>query len=190
MATYVRTQVVVSKEEALRGLKTPAGDSLATSRKVRSPALPTNLYLQQRYRTNNSIFPQMVDSGATRLKLGLHFCLSFFVASGLRQNVVKVKDDPAFAKFFKMLKIHLPRGAVEQKMLSEGVDPAVLDMDPDEPSPNQPSDPEEEKTGDVEEDPKYSKYRRMLKVHLPEGAVRLKMESDGIDAEIIEEFFS
>ena len=48
---------------------------------------------------------------------------------------MKVKDDPAFAKYFKMLKMHLPRGAVEQKMMAEGMNPAVLD-DPEAPSPN------------------------------------------------------
>ncbi|KAH8059898.1 hypothetical protein JL720_13708 [Aureococcus anophagefferens] len=33
------------------------------------------------------------------------------------------------AKYRKMLKMHLPRGAVEQKMRAEGVDPALLDGD-------------------------------------------------------------
>ena len=32
-----------------------------------------------------------------------------------------LKDDPKYARFFKMLKLHLPRGAVEQKMKAEGV---------------------------------------------------------------------
>ena len=32
-----------------------------------------------------------------------------------------------YAKFYKMLKMGLPRGAVEQKMLAEGLDPAVLE---------------------------------------------------------------
>lgn len=50
----------------------------------------------------------------------------------------KLKDDPAYAKYFKMLKMHLPRGAVEQKMAAEGVDTSVLDMDPEGPSPNAP----------------------------------------------------
>jgi hypothetical protein len=31
-----------------------------------------------------------------------------------------LKDDPIYARFFKMLKMHLPRGAVEQKMRAEG----------------------------------------------------------------------
>jgi len=48
-----------------------------------------------------------------------------------------LKDDPLFAKYFKMLKMHLPPPAVKQKMRAEGVDPDILDMDPEGPSPNQ-----------------------------------------------------
>jgi len=35
-------------------------------------------------------------------------------------------NDPQYSKFFKMLQMHLPLGAVEQKMRSEGLDPSVL----------------------------------------------------------------
>ncbi|KAH8062505.1 hypothetical protein JL722_3424 [Aureococcus anophagefferens] len=49
--------------------------------------------------------------------------------------VAAVKDDPTYAKFFKMLAMHMPRGAVEQKLAAEGLDPAVLDLDPSKPAP-------------------------------------------------------
>ena len=61
-------------------------------------------------------------------------------SSGLVQkapSALKLKDDPLFAKYFKMLKMHLPPPAVKQKMRAEGVDPDILDMDPEGPSPNQ-----------------------------------------------------
>lgn len=35
--------------------------------------------------------------------------------------------DPRYQKYFKMLKSGVPRGAVEQKMTREGVDPKILD---------------------------------------------------------------
>ena len=41
-----------------------------------------------------------------------------------------------YAKYFKMLKFGLPMGACKVKMQAEGMDPSVLDMDPDGPSPN------------------------------------------------------
>ena len=42
---------------------------------------------------------------------------------------VPPKDDPRYSKYFKMLKMGLPKGAVAAKMSAEGVDPAVLDME-------------------------------------------------------------
>ena len=62
--------------------------------------------------------------------------------------------DPALEKFHKMLKMHVPQGAVEAKMRAEGLDPDAL---------------------------KYEKYRSMLKMHVPRGAVEAKMRADGLD---------
>lgn len=50
--------------------------------------------------------------------------------------VVKVKDDPMYSQFFRMLRIRVPIGHVKAKMAALGVDPDVIDMDPDAPSPN------------------------------------------------------
>lgn len=47
----------------------------------------------------------------------------------------KLKDDPRFAKYFKMLAMHCPLPAVKQKMAAEGLDPAILDRDPEGPPP-------------------------------------------------------
>ena len=47
-----------------------------------------------------------------------------------------LKDDPMYAKYFKMLKLGLPKDACKQKMATEGVDPNVMDLDPEGPSPN------------------------------------------------------
>ena len=52
-------------------------------------------------------------------------------------TTTKLRDDPMFTKYFKMLKMHLPPPAVRQKMAADGIDPSILDMDPDGPSPNQ-----------------------------------------------------
>ncbi|VDM56499.1 unnamed protein product [Angiostrongylus costaricensis] len=51
------------------------------------------------------------------------------------KSVVLVKDDPAFTKYFKMLKLGVVEAAVKLKMQSEGVDPSLLDQ-PCAPSPN------------------------------------------------------
>lgn len=50
------------------------------------------------------------------------------------EPVMKVKDDPRFAKYFKMEKMGVPRPAVSIKMRQEGIDPSFLDT-PDAPAP-------------------------------------------------------
>jgi WASH complex subunit CCDC53 len=49
--------------------------------------------------------------------------------------VLTIGNDPTFARFFRMLKVGLPPEVVKHKMISEGVDPSLLDT-PDAPSPN------------------------------------------------------
>ncbi|CAJ0607788.1 unnamed protein product [Cylicocyclus nassatus] len=51
------------------------------------------------------------------------------------QQVLLVKDDPVYAKYFRMLKLGVLEAAVKQKMQSEGFDPALLDT-PNAPSPS------------------------------------------------------
>jgi len=46
-----------------------------------------------------------------------------------------LKDDPQYGKFFKMLGMHLPKRAIAIKMAAEGLDVAMLDLDPDKPRP-------------------------------------------------------
>jgi len=100
-----------------------------------------------------------------------------------------LKDDPQFAKYFKMLKMHLPPPAVKQKMTSEGLDPSVLDMDPEGPSPNQPAAaPAAAGAATVllKDDPQFAKYFKMLKMHLPPPAVKQKMTSEGLDPSVLD----
>ncbi|KAJ8602977.1 hypothetical protein CTAYLR_001484 [Chrysophaeum taylorii] len=65
--------------------------------------------------------------------------------SAVKKNELALKDDPKFGKFFKMIKLHIPKMAVAAKMASEGLDPAILDRDPNSPAPK-------DATGDTEDD--------------------------------------
>lgn len=111
-------------------------------------------------------------------------------------GLLRLIDDPAYTKYFKMLKMHLPRGAVAQKMVADGRDPQILDMDPNGPSPNQP-DAENDGIGgnfsrgvrERRDNQKMQKYFRMQKLHLPVGAIRQKMVTDGVPEELQELFF-
>lgn len=49
--------------------------------------------------------------------------------------VVKLKDDPRYGKYFKMLMVGVPKAAVQPKMRMEGLDPEMLEKSPDDPAP-------------------------------------------------------
>ncbi len=52
------------------------------------------------------------------------------------ENIVAVKDDPMYSKYFKMAGLGIPKPQVAQKMMMEGLDPSIIEMDPTAPSPN------------------------------------------------------
>ncbi|TYZ69168.1 hypothetical protein PybrP1_012165 [[Pythium] brassicae (nom. inval.)] len=51
-------------------------------------------------------------------------------------GVLKLKDDPAFAKYFTMRKLGMPDGVIQHKLMMDGVTLDILSMDPEGPSPN------------------------------------------------------
>ena len=50
------------------------------------------------------------------------------------EDFIKCKDDPNLAKFFKMLKMRVPKPSIQQKMEIEGHDPELLNT-PDAETP-------------------------------------------------------
>ncbi|CAN0521629.1 unnamed protein product, partial [Ectocarpus sp. 12 AP-2014] len=101
--------------------------------------------------------------------------------------MVAVKDHPDYRKYFKMLKMGLPRGAAFQKMATEGVDQAILDT-PDAMVPAPPVEAAGEAPSMVaaKDHPDYSKYFKMLKMGLPRGAALQKMATEGKDQAILD----
>ena len=57
-----------------------------------------------------------------------------------------LKDDWRYGKYFKMVKVGVPLGAAKGKMAAEGLDPDILDLDPNSEAP--PGDPPAEEGGD------------------------------------------
>ncbi|KAJ0397337.1 hypothetical protein P43SY_009287 [Pythium insidiosum] len=82
-------------------------------------------------------------------------------------------------RFQQMIKMGLPRGAVEHKMRMEGVDVAWLDGPPQRVAKVQPSGPTEAEIAAHRE--KYAQYFQMIKMGLPRGAVEHKMRMNGVD---------
>ncbi|ETO69596.1 hypothetical protein F444_13859 [Phytophthora nicotianae P1976] len=97
-------------------------------------------------------------------------------------NDVKLKDDSTYAKFLKMLQVGLPEGAVRQKMKAEGLDERALDLGGDA----LVSELTTKNDVKLQDDPVYSKYFKMLKMGLPEGAVRHKMTTENIDVRALD----
>ena len=109
-----------------------------------------------------------------------------------KDEKVELKDHPMYSKYFKMLKVGLPKDAVKAKMAQEGVAPDMIDKDPSLLIPLK-----EQKNGNnddngntggnnhgdmaISDHPKYGKYFRMLKVGLPRDAIKAKMQHEGMN---------
>ena len=91
-------------------------------------------------------------------------------------NLCALKDDPKYARYFKMLSIGMPMEVVKHAMTRDGLDASVMDNDHNKP------------VGiPLKDDPTYSKYFRMLKIGLPMEAVKHAMERDGLDSAIMDQ---
>jgi hypothetical protein len=81
---------------------------------------------------------------------------------------VPLKNDPEYQKYFKMLKVGMPRDAVVQALERDGKSASILDLDPEKPyasqtassSADEARDEVEEKKSDVplKDDPEYVKF--------------------------------
>ena len=93
-----------------------------------------------------------------------------------RIEQIPVQDDPQFVKYFDMLDMGIPLGAVMNRMKMNGYNPTLLGGDISAvPIEKQPQD-----------DPKYVKYFRMIKMGLPAGAVKNAMKMDGHNPSILD----
>ena len=104
------------------------------------------------------------------------------------QNVddVLLKDDPEYAKYFKMEQVGLPRDAVKNALIRDGKDPSIIDLDPKKSLKAQTGGELEEKdTGiPMKNDPEYAKYFKMEKMGMPKDVVKNALVRDGKDPAI------
>ncbi|CAJ1948777.1 unnamed protein product [Cylindrotheca closterium] len=99
---------------------------------------------------------------------------------------VALKEDPEYEKYFKMLKMGLPRDAVKNALQRDGKDPSVIDLDPTKSLGSQLLKHSEGKNPPLKDDPDYQKYFKMLKIGMPVGAVKNALVRDGKDPAIID----
>ena len=105
------------------------------------------------------------------------------VARGGGGGALKAKDDPRLAKYFKMLKVGLPPPTVKHKMMRDGVDPSLLD----DPEAIVPKDIKPAGSLKAKDDPRLTKYFKMLVVGLPPAAVKHKMAQDGVNPDLLDD---
>jgi len=100
-----------------------------------------------------------------------------------------LKDDPEYAKYWKMLKMGLPKDAARNALQRDGKDPAIIDLDPEKSLKSQMKSDNEDNSDDgpaLKDDPEYAKYWKMLKMGLPKDAARNALQRDGKDPAIID----
>ena len=91
-------------------------------------------------------------------------------------SIPALKDDPKFERYFRMLKMGLPLEVAKHAMVRDGLDPSVLDLDPNKP------------VGvPLKEDPKFDKYFKMLKIGISMDQVKHAMERDDLNPAIMDQ---
>lgn len=91
-----------------------------------------------------------------------------------------LKDDPAYARYFTMLKIGMPMDVVKHAMIRDNLDPGIMDGDHNKSASTGGGTP-------LKDDPKYTKYFKMLKIGMPMEAVKHAMERDGLDSHVMDQ---
>jgi len=108
------------------------------------------------------------------------------------QDGPPLNQDPELAKYFKMLKMGLPKDAVKNALLRDGKDPSIMDMDPNKSLKSQnggggePKDEPKDDGPPLKQDPDFTKYFKMLCMGLPKDAVKNALLRDGKDPSIMD----
>lgn len=113
-------------------------------------------------------------------------------SSGAQQSTANAHNDaldPKFAKYSRMQKAGLPRGAIENCMRKDGLSEEDLNRFFGASAETASATSGASKTSQKAIDPAFAKYESMLKAGLPEGAIRNAMMRDNLSSEKQNEFF-
>ncbi|KAL4176693.1 hypothetical protein KRP22_001634 [Phytophthora ramorum] len=103
---------------------------------------------------------------------------------------VPVKEHEKFAKFFKLMKMGMPLEHVKLKVSAEGLDGELLST-PDvlvgeDGKKVEAAAAEQPKGTPVKDHEKFAKFFKLLKMGMPMDHVKLKVTSEGLDANLLE----
>ena len=102
---------------------------------------------------------------------------------GLSSNLLSKRQNEKYAK----MKMDLPEGAIRHKMMQDGISNEGIESFFNQVSGETINDG---KNAKKIENPKLTKYIKMKKMGLPDGAIRHKMMQDGISDDLMNEFFN
>ena len=106
-------------------------------------------------------------------------------AESSSSNEPTVAQHETYGVFFKMLKMGVPRAAVEQKMKRDNFIVQVLDLGPNAPQ-SKIEELEKELTKTIGQEETYAKYFKMLRMGVPAPAVQQRMDKDGVAREALD----
>ncbi|RHY57221.1 hypothetical protein DYB30_005834 [Aphanomyces astaci] len=174
----------LKQEEEPETAPVPDVDSPKASGKLQDDATYAKYFKMLRLNIpEEAVRLKMIEHGVNlkALELGPDGLVSdLTTAEPAKAEAPLLKDDPVYGKYFKMLKMHIPEGAVRQKMIEHGVNLKALELGPD----GLVSDLMVKAL--LKDDPVYAKYFKMLKMHIPEGAVKQKMIEHGANPKALE----
>ena len=99
---------------------------------------------------------------------------------------VKWKDDPQYALYFKKLRIGRPLIAVKKEVTAAGLDPEILDKDPESLSPLASPPPSTAVGVKLKDDPQYAEFFKKRRIGISAMAVKDLMKKAGLDPEILD----
>eukprot|EP00534_Pseudo-nitzschia_fraudulenta_P003449 CAMPEP_0201135718 /NCGR_PEP_ID=MMETSP0850-20130426/54473_1 /ASSEMBLY_ACC=CAM_ASM_000622 /TAXON_ID=183588 /ORGANISM="Pseudo-nitzschia fraudulenta, Strain WWA7" /LENGTH=837 /DNA_ID=CAMNT_0047406921 /DNA_START=500 /DNA_END=3013 /DNA_ORIENTATION=+ len=118
--------------------------------------------------------------------------------SAARASSLSPEEEAIAEQYRKMIKIKMPEGAIRHKMVSDGVSQKIQDsvLSGEAPAAPRPAPVSKSRGNSAsggkvssltrEEEAVATPYRKMMKMKMPEGAVRHKMNRDGVAAPIQE----
>jgi hypothetical protein len=99
----------------------------------------------------------------------------------LKFNIlVTMAAHPKYEKFYKMLKVGINKEIAQAKMRESGVDPSMLDKEPETVIPLGPT------LVAISKHRKYAKYFKMLALGLKKEPIQAKMQLEGIDPNMLD----
>jgi ubiquinone/menaquinone biosynthesis C-methylase UbiE len=171
----------------------------STTPSVEPPSVNNDRYekffkMQKMHLPDGAIRQKMTGEGFTEAEIEGFFSGNLVTSAPAPLAEAAGANNERYEKFFKMQKMHLPDGAIRQKMTGEGFTDAEIEgffsgnLVTSAPAPLAPSAPLAEAAGASNE--RYEKFFKMQKMHLPDGAIRQKMTGEGFTDAEIEGFFS